>query len=375
MPARRRKDMDTQVLLERHSQLWETGQRSIRRTIISGLIFAVVVLFNVLEPYAETAPRRDALHDSEVKEEAMRYELQSLNSVTTELGAIDARLDEAPWTQRKNDLVRRFARGEVEDAQREADETIRGIAGEVRAEIAAPLKEVVAQAPALAGLASHPTEVSSAIDEWERRNIGNRWFETLSMKTATVDELDETMETIQREASRTVEVMRQAVEREHEQIATEQSELAEGIKTEQSEIQQVLDGIIPAWAKGLVPVELMAQIYPLVLVGIAIYLVGTAFVASRHYHGMADARGWSMEERSNPLLSSLWTLTYRGPTGTAITLLCYAVVLLGLWSCLVRGIEAGGVQSIPSSVQWLPHLVMFLASATAIITPLRRRGT
>ena len=232
------------------------------------------------------------------------------------------------------------------------------------------LKDAVAQSGVDGNLAEFPKRMEADIDAWERENIGQRWFETLNTKERTVGELGATLETIQTDAKQVLLGLQNAVDARRTQSKQAQAKLAADIEAKRSEIQEALNEPIPAWAKGLISVERMVPICPWILVGIAIYLVGSALVAARHYHGMASAVGWSQPERSDPLMSSVWTLTWRGATGTAISLLSYVGVLGTLGHFVNRSIKLAGAGQ---PVGWLLELVLFLSLLTVIATPFRER--
>ena len=45
--------MSTEYLLKRHTALWEAHNKSVRRVMLTGILFGAFVLFNVLQPYVE----------------------------------------------------------------------------------------------------------------------------------------------------------------------------------------------------------------------------------------------------------------------------------------------------------------------------------
>ena len=130
----------------------------------------------------------------------------------------------------------------------------------------------------------------------------------------------------------------------------------------------------------------MIALYPWILAAIAVYLVGNALNSARYFRGMADEEGWSAAERSDPLVSSAWTLTWRGIRGASATIFCYITVLAALWYCLNRSLNPPGpgdragfsIQTI-SAVMGSPAILLaygFLALALIIVVvlPLRDRA-
>jgi hypothetical protein len=137
---------------------------------------------------------------------------------------------------------------------------------------------------------------------------------------------------------------------------------------------------LPAWARGILDLKQLMVIYPWLLAGIAIYLIATAIQASRHFHAMADGEGWTAEERRDPVLSTAWTLTPRGPVGSVATVATYATVLGVLGLCVYRSqhppesAKAGSVQAgvdiIAAQASWSALLAygLFIAAIAVVAT-------
>lgn len=361
--------MDAATRLGRHSDLWQAGSTRVERTAVAGLIFASVIFFNVIAPHAQTEESRVDLAAFETRQQQAESEVARMDAFATNLEGIAHAVEAADWNRHNEELMQRFRSGAVTDPQLEADETIREIAAEVRAEVLEPLAAAVAGSGLNGSLAEHPARMKSVIDEWELSHLGQRWFQTVQEKEQTVVELDTTIANLQEEARQLLAGLQRDVDAERSQLHQAQAALAAEIQTTRDRIQQTLDEAIPAWAKGLVSVEWMVRVYPWILLGIAIYLVGNALVSTRHYHGMADAAGWSVSDRTDPLLSSMWTLTPRGAAGTAITLISYIAVLAGLAYFLNRSIALVGSGQTPA---WLLNLILLLLLLVVIATPFRR---
>lgn len=362
--------MDPAIRSKRHAALWDAGNTRVTRTVISGLIFAGVVLLKVIEPYAAGAERRAALGGLEARQQEVGEELARLGVFGQRLDEISRAVEAAAWNRHKQELIGRFARGQVSNPQQEADRTIRQIADQIRGEIVEPLGKVVADAGLEGDLAQLPAEMAGVVTRWEQDKIGQRWFETVRRKGETVDEVGETMYEIERDARQAVAELQHRLSFERDQRRGEQARLASEIEVMRVGIQKAVDEAVPAWARGLVPTEWMVRLYPWTIVAIALYLVAGALVVLRHFLGMAESGGWSEQDRHDPLFSSLWTPTWRGVGGTAAMLTSYTAVLLGLWYCLDRSISLVGVDFGP---RWLPQLLMLAAIVTVFAVALRQR--
>jgi len=362
--------MEPQIRFSRHSELWQAGTTRVQRTAVAGLIFASVIFFNVIEPYAKTEQGRSNLLSIQEQQQQAGEELARLDTILMRLEAISTVVEEAAWRRHQQELAKRFRNGTVAAPQQEADLTIRTIAAEIRRDVLGPLAEALAEPGLSVHLADQTAGMQAVIDQWEQSHLGQRWYQTVGEKERTVSELDAEIGTLQQQTQQVLSDLQSSVDAEHKRWQRQRSELAAELEATEEDIERSLDESIPAWAKGLVSVERMINAYPWILVGIAIYLAGSALASERHFHGMANAAGWSQTERSDPLLSSVWTLTWRGAIGTGLTLLCYFAVVAGLAYFLYRSMGSGG-DGHPTV--WLLQLVLLLVLLIVIATPLRRR--
>jgi hypothetical protein len=362
--------MDPAIRSKRHGALWDAANTRVKRTVITGLIFAGVVLLRVIEPYADADEKRADLVEFEQRMQQVGEELARLELFGQRLEEISRAVEAAAWNRHKNALIERFARGQVSDPQPEADSTIREIAAQIRGDIVEPLAKVVAEAGLEGDLAQLPAEMSGVVNRWEQDKIGQQWFVTVRRKGETVDEIGETMRDIEQDAMQAVTKLRRGLAAERDRRTDEQARLVVQIEAMKVGIQKAVDEAVPAWARGLVPAEWMVRLYPWTLVAIALYLVAGALVALRHFLGMAESGGWSEQDRRDPVFSSLWTPTWRGLAGTAAMLASYTAVLSGLWYCLDRSIRLVGVDFGPA---WLLHLLMLASIVTVFAVALRQR--
>ena len=362
--------MEPQIRFSRHSELWQAGTARVQRTAVAGLIFASVIFFKVIEPNAQAEQDRSNLLSIQEQQQQAGEELARLDTILMRLKDISTVVEEAAWGRHQEELAKRFRSGMVAAPQQEADQTIRAIAAEIRRDVLDPLAKALAEPGLSVPFADQSADMQAVIDRWEQSHLGQRWYQTVGEKERTVSELDAEIGTLQQQTQQVLADLQSGVDAEHKRWQGQWSELAAQLGAAEEEIERSLDESIPTWAKGLVSVESMISAYPWILVGIAIYLVGSALASERHFHGMANAAGWSQTERSDPLLSSVWTLTWRGAIGTALTLLCYLAVVAGLAYFLYRSIGPEG-DGQPNG--WLLQLVLLLVLLLVIATPFRRR--
>lgn len=364
--------MDENYKLARHTELWQAGTKLTRRTALGGLLFAVVVLFNVLTPYAETAEARATLADLQQRQARVLEARAGLVERLQALASVRATVEEAGWESHREALVVRLEAGSVQDPQAEADAALQAMAAEFQETVVGPLEDLEGPGGGGPGGEGALARILTArIDAVIEDSRGTDWYRAGSGASTR---LEDELQSLRTDAIEALVRLRNGVSAQME-LTTEQSEtLSAQLADADAAAQSRLDGAIPSWARGLVSVELMVRIYVLVILGLALFLVGSGVSAAGHFQAMADGHGVSAESRGDPVLSSPWTLTWRGAGGTAATVLTYLGVLGGLWLCLTLGMAAVGDDGLLARPTWLPHSIMLLAVATVVAAPLLSRS-
>jgi hypothetical protein len=115
--------------------------------------------------------------------------------------------------------------------------------------------------------------------------------------------------------------------------------------------------VLPGWVRDFVGIEDMVQGFPLIVFGIAMYLLYSGISLTRHHAVVAKARQWTPEEKQDPLFSAPWTLIYRGPIGTATTIILYTGVFVVAWifvreggDILIEWLDAGNTPAVSESM-------------------------
>ena len=115
----------------------------------------------------------------------------------------------------------------------------------------------------------------------------------------------------------------------------EKEEVAEKAKLDV--LNTKMQSAMPTWARNLITVEQMVQMFPLIVFGFAFYLLYSGLSLTRHHEVIAHARQWTDEDNRDPLYSAPWTLIYRGGMGTATTIALYAGVFVVSWTFIKIG--------------------------------------
>lgn len=346
--------MNQDLRLKRHADLWEAQNALIKRVVLASLAFGVLVAFKVLTPYANIADRRkealDALKGARAEEVKVDNASNVLGEFQRTADAVSGKIAAQPWMSAKDALVRRLAainstgQGSSERYQREADDTIRAIAGQVRDEVLMPLGTALARVGAsrelLPDLSAQVDGLPAVLDHWEKGNLAKRWYESLDHKTMTVTGLTANMQVklssidaaIRLEAPRLEERKRELLQRKG---ALQQQ--ASEIQAQLEALKQEMEKILPEWGRGLLSVPQMVQLFPLIIMALVAYALALAWTLTEHFRYVARHAGYAEDDLADPVLSSLWTLTQRGRFGTAATLATYLAFILAMWAVFEHG--------------------------------------
>lgn len=361
--------MDPAVKLKRHTQLWENADANARRVAIAGLIFAALILVNVVEPYFkmtkedELLPQwRAELASLETEQASLAQRKEDLQKIEMVLGQIEQSVKDLPWRSDIDKLIQTCRGGCPANVQDRADETIINIADKMKKISVEPLRAVIRETGMEGELAGAADNVEAAINAWKDQRLRKVWYATVQSKEraaatvasdvqaetqraeATRGNLDEA--TTQQLASLTADIGEQQVN-----LQARETIIVEDIKAKEEKIRAAMGAALPAWADGLFTVKSMVLLYPWILVGIGVWMVGNGLIAGQHYRGMADAEGWTAIERGDPLLSSPWTLTWRGAAGGAVTFSYYSASLGALGYCIYRSAHPAEYEEWSSSTQ------------------------
>jgi hypothetical protein len=381
--------MDSDVRAQRHEQLWQAGNNSARRIALGGLLFALIILIKVVAPYQEKAVLEKTLAAQTASAKSLKLRLNKISAVEDELDEIERVIINAPWDSAKDELIRFYANGGGNQKEK-ANETIKQIADLIHAAIVEPLTVIVKGDGVSDDLASLPKMVADAIEEWERGKLNTKWYYRVASKEQAMDEVKDILLELRSQSKQIVQGAKLKIGEQTKPLENKLVEVRRKEKKISVSIQAALDDALPSWAGKLILAKTIVLFYPWILVGLAVYLVGSAVNASRHFHGMADEKGWTAEERSDPLMSSMWTLTFRGAMGTAITLGVYSWVLLCLWYCFYLSQQYAQVEFItrllnPGESQigqklnnipiGLGHGLMALVVVTCLVMPWRKNAS
>ncbi len=396
--------MDEKFRLSRHTALWEEQNRLVKRTIIASLILCVLLLMNVLKPYSADLDERKQIN-AEIeayKKEAGRIEsdISAIGDFKKVLKEVQDIIRKEPWMKEKNELIETLARinnqgrGNWTVYQAEADQTIERIGAQVHDLVVTPLDDYLSGDPRIAqlmpGLSQEIKTLPAVLEKWIRENLGKKWYRTLESKQRRVEDLSHSFEpklfAINKKISREMPNLRSKITNLKQEITRLENETDIQAKKELIQaLEAKMDKILPEWIRGLISIHQMIQLYPLIILGLVIYVFLISRSLNRHYRAMADMRDISAAVKTDPVFSSLWTLTFRGMIPTVFTILAYIGFVAVMWVLFEAGIdvlaawlvqEGGGFldQADVNRIQLAGRLILGAAACFFIIRPYIRNN-
>lgn len=342
--------MNKEFQVDRHNRLWVERTKQVRRVVSGSLLFGALILFNVLQPYSQDLDERNTIEleirSIENEIESIETTLGPLRELNKVLAAVQEQVDARPWDAEKDKLIREFRslnrRGVASrvDYQTRADATIRAVGEMVTRTVVAPLEAFLTDTsvsnklmPALAG---ELRTVPKAVESWVDENLGKRWYVTLEMKAAHLNRLTRTLDRKLDAVARIIRRDRPELERRQEELQSRLSALTNDTnyrdkKKRLQDLQKQMEMILPSWIRGMISVEEMLQLYPFIVVVLAIYVMALAVSGASHYRFLAETLDFAEAGRQDPGFSSLWTLTYRGRLGTLQTIGVYVLFIAAMW--------------------------------------------
>lgn len=348
--------MDKDFRLTRHTALWEEQNKRIKRTIIAGLVFGLLLLVNVLKPYSsDIDKKRDIRTEIEIykKEKGViENSITAIDDFKETLGAVQITIREQPWMKEKDKLIRTLAginergEGNRQRYQEEADNTVRVIGAQVNEMVVKPLNEFLPNYPRVAVLMPElHTELKTlpmTIQEWIRRYLGKRWYSTLESKMERVESLSRGLEVKLDTINNKISMEKPNLVRKRKELTQEIARMENKADIQAKKkllktLEARMDKIMPEWIRGLISLHQMIQYYPLVILGLVIYVLALAISLNSHYDSMAAVRKINQAAKTDPIFSSLWTLTYRGHVSTILTIASYVSFVAAMWILFEMG--------------------------------------
>ncbi len=227
------------------------------------------------------------------------------------------------------------------------------------------------------------------MDKWEQDHLGERWYETFFMKDREMRELTDSLQNRLDGISALIRSEQSKINTKREQLAKRANDLEYDIQEKRSvlgKLELEMQKILPEWLRGILSIEQMIQLFPLILLGLIVFVMGTARSLTRHHEFVVESIGLSEAEQSDPSASSIWTLRHKKRVGMALTLMTYLFFTLMIWFFFEWGCQLldqwllanDGVSWAPSSggfriMRWIGRFLFLAAVSFIILNPFYRK--
>lgn len=391
--------MDDEFRLSRHTALWEEQNRQVKRTIIASLAICILLLMNVLKPYSSDLDKQKQItaeiEKYKIASSKIESDISSIDQFKKTLGKVQTTIQRQPWMREKDKLVQTLARinnqgqGSRERYQAEADQTIKRIETQVHQTVVTPLNEYLLKDPRIARLmpelSAEVKTLPATLEEWSRQNFGKIWYRTLESKADHVETLSKNFEpklfAIDNKIKQEMPNLRQKKKDLKQEIARLENETDIQVKKELIQVLEArMDKILPEWIRGLISIHQMIQLYPVIILVLVLYVLMISRSLNNHYRAMAGMRNITADAETDPVFSSLWTLTFRGHLPTLSTVVSYLGFVAVMWVLFETGAdilakwlihEGTGFldQNDVNQIQWAGRLILAGTACFFIIRP------
>ena len=342
--------MDKNYSLKRHTELWENQNKQIKRVLIGGILFAYLLLVNILTPYSNRLDEIQVeMTEISTKIDSINASKNDLTKLEETLNGIKKTINQQPWREEKNKLIRKFAEinaiGHVtlEQYQQKADSTITAIGSLVLEKVSKPLDEFINDPTFIDLMPALTIELKKlrlVEKRWTNENQNKIWFATLDAKEAALHKLTNDLDVQVKTISLEIDKVNPGLEKKIDTLKKELAKLNELKIEEEKKLPEKLDAemqkILPTWISGIISLKQM-MLYPFVIIGIVLYVAVIALTLTSHYHYMTKGLGMEQDDPPNSAFSSLWTLTDRGKIGTLFTLSTYIIFIIVMWFFYEQG--------------------------------------
>jgi len=342
--------MEKDYQLKRHTELWESQNKQIRRIVLFSLIIAYILLVNILRPYAD---RIDSINAdlSELGRDTImiKSNIEDLGTLDSTLEKVQSAIGAQPWNEEKEKLIRKYREMNTsgspswDEYQGEADSTVSNIGEMVLTTVGQPFRQFTGKESLISSMPRLSNELRNlpdVVERWKEENYGKRWYLTVDAKEATVQQLTSDLDEQVRRISNQIDRVQSSIEVRKAKLLDQIQQLKVEIIKEENALPEKLDAemkkILPNWISGIITLKQM-MLYPFLILGVVIYVVVLAFELTRHYRQMIFLSGDSEKDDSDTVLTSLWTLNHTGQWATIKTVLVYVAFLLIMWYFFEHG--------------------------------------
>jgi hypothetical protein len=353
----------TDIINMQNLKQWEEKNKRIKRTVIVSLIlgffliaFVIIPSFKVSERIIEKKAEIKSIELAKSKIEKLKYPILQLKKVT---GDAQAFVKEAPWNYMKYQLklkLRDFkylqaaSSEKMQKMQKCADENLRKIRGKIKKNILEPLEEALENIDYVkntfknkqASLADslwiefkvQIENFSKFLEKWESSDIGRDWYRTTTMLEKKIEKLSTKMNEMIKKSLLQVKIMLKAQQETQVDYNETIKNMDDTLKRNQkrlTDLQKRLDGIIPGWISEILPLELIIQLFPIIIIISVSYMMWNAKLITKHYDHLSEEIKFSDKEMKDIYFPPVWSLPWKNKPGNVfyrLPLFLFLLVML-----------------------------------------------
>lgn len=227
-----------------------------------------------------------------------------------------------------------------------ANTAVAEISGVIEEKVVRPLKRLVTnRGQTELGQALMPIvgQLQQGMVEWSRALLADPdWYRTADRKESVVSGLEEELRVYRTDFKGASDEARKRLRkgvRDRKSLTRKLDKEIEVLAATTERLAGVLDSGLPGWIRGVVSPAQMIQLYPPILLALGIVLIFKTSMTRRHYLAVRDQIYPDRVYRRDASLSSTWTLTHRGTSGTLFTIVVFVGLAALLWWFFVRGLD------------------------------------
>lgn len=337
--------------IQRHFKLWEDNNKLLNRIVFLTVVISLSLVIKVLDPFVDLSEEKNPIFEAVAslnqEKEIVNQKLLLIEQTAKVLEGVNAYISNKPWQKEKQDLIKRYQTMREgytrEQYQQTADNTINTITEGLHDNVLSPLQQSV---ESLADESARPQQLiqeinslNQFIDDWKKNYTGKNWYRTIGRKDETMYRLTEDINQRLRQFSRVIKNELNVIEQKKTVVDKELGKLNAKIDAESDKLKELdkqLQKILPEWLRGFIKIEQVIQLLPAALLFAVTFVIFLGLSLTRHYRIYIDNQKIGSEITRDPGMSSVWTLIFRGFTGTLLTVAAYSLFIVFNWLIFER---------------------------------------
>jgi hypothetical protein len=388
-----------------HLKQWEEKNKRINRTVIVSLILGFFLIYSVIPEFVDVS---EGIYEKKEESKSIELDKSKIEKLENPILQLKEVIEDAQAFVKEEDLtvMQALLKSELlnftystlrssekmQKMQKCADETLRKIRGKIKINILEPLRKAreniyyvkntfknrqarIADSLWIEFNVQIET-FSKFLEKWESSDIGRYWYRPTTMLEKKIEKLSTKMNEMINESLRQVNIMLKAQQETQVGYNEKIKNMDDTLKNNQDKLthlQERLDGIIPGWISEILPLELIIQLFPIIIIILIIYMMGNVKLITKHYDYLSVKIKLPDKEIKAISFPPAWSLPLKNKPGNMIYRLPLSLFLLVMLVYFEIGCylqikwfpvsgETALVQKIfiVTLVQWIVGLILFL---------------